>query len=142
MTVNGLIAGMAMAVLAGVIIAAATGCVTAQGEPAATATDTQTADPGSAEGDETMATATFGAGCFWGVEEAFRQVEGVTETAVGYEGGHVEHPSYEQVCGGRKGMARVEGETRAVPPSDTAGTTQWRARSRHGTLRHPMMRPD
>jgi peptide-methionine (S)-S-oxide reductase len=45
-----------------------------------------------------MATATFGAGCFWGVEETFRTTKGVTETAVGYMGGHTERPSYEAVC--------------------------------------------
>ena len=42
--------------------------------------------------------ATFAAGCFWGIEEAFRQVKGVVSTAVGYSGGHFERPSYEQVC--------------------------------------------
>lgn len=42
--------------------------------------------------------ATFAAGCFWGIEEAFRQVKGVVSTAVGFSGGHFEHPSYEQVC--------------------------------------------
>jgi peptide-methionine (S)-S-oxide reductase len=54
-----------------------------------------------------MATATFGAGCFWGVEAAFRNVEGVTATAVGYEGGHTDAPSYEAVCSHTTGHAEV-----------------------------------
>jgi peptide-methionine (S)-S-oxide reductase len=53
------------------------------------------------------AKATFGAGCFWGVEAAFRKLDGVTATAVGYAGGTTEHPSYEQVCSHRTGHAEV-----------------------------------
>lgn len=51
--------------------------------------------------------ATFGAGCFWGVEAAFRQVPGVVDTAVGFAGGKTEHPTYSQVCGHRTGHAEV-----------------------------------
>jgi peptide-methionine (S)-S-oxide reductase len=51
--------------------------------------------------------ATFGAGCFWGVEAAFRQVDGVTGTRVGYSGGRQANPSYEDVCSHTTGHAEV-----------------------------------
>ena len=51
--------------------------------------------------------ATFGAGCFWGVEARFAEMNGVLDTAVGYEGGSLDHPTYKEVCSDRTGHAEV-----------------------------------
>ncbi|HWY16900.1 MAG TPA: peptide-methionine (S)-S-oxide reductase MsrA [Rhizomicrobium sp.] len=54
-----------------------------------------------------MEQATFGAGCFWGVESFFREVPGVTDAVSGYAGGHTANPSYRDVCSDRTGHAEV-----------------------------------
>ncbi|NIC07816.1 peptide-methionine (S)-S-oxide reductase MsrA [Billgrantia bachuensis] len=72
---------------------------------------------GMAMASEETASAVFGGGCFWCVEEAFDKVEGVVSTTSGYSGGHVENPSYEQVVDGGTGhveVVRVEYDPAAV----------------------------
>lgn len=58
-------------------------------------------------GENKLEKATFGAGCFWGVEDAFRKLHGVIDAQVGYAGGDFDHPSYQDVCSGVTGHAEV-----------------------------------
>ncbi len=72
-----------------------------------------------------MATSTFAAGCFWGVEAVFKALEGVLSTEVGYTGGQAENPSYELVCSGQTGHAeavRIEFDPETVSFEDLLET--------------------
>ncbi len=76
-------------------------------EQAARVPDEGAAAPNTKAANMGLSKATFGAGCFWGVEARFRRVEGVRRTDVGYLGGTLENPTYHDVCSGQTGHAEV-----------------------------------
>ncbi len=92
---------LALAPLAGCAPPAAPGQPSSEGERPVSNS------PTTAEKDKNMEKATFAAGCFWGVEATFRAVPGVVDAAVGYTGGKLDNPTYQQVCSHTTGHAEA-----------------------------------
>ena len=70
-------------------------------------TTSEQADSGKKQMEKKMEVATFGGGCFWCVEAVFLELKGVSSVKSGYMGGHVDNPTYDQVCGGKTGHAEI-----------------------------------